>query len=126
PRPQVRLRRRQMTRPHATHPPEPRPPGGALTTRAPGARIGNAATAVTQERHVQRRAALHLLLKLLTALASLATAQGSWEPHGDLEVITYEVTPGETAKVYVEFDPGFDLDPEVRWGDGTVSFVDRF
>src|SRR5690606_40521229 len=26
----------------------------------------------------------------------------------------------------VEFDPGFDLDPEVRWGDGSVSFVDRF
>src|SRR5690606_16115146 len=115
------------------------PPGGALTTRAPGARIGSAAaatrerhaprraaTAVTQERHVQRRAALHLLLTLLAALASLATAQGSWEPHGDLEVITYEVMPGETAKVYVEFDPGFDFDPEVRWGDGTVSPVDRF
>ena len=95
-----------MTRPHVTHPPEPRPPGGAPTEK--------------------RHAALRLVLTLLAALASLAAAQGSWEPHGDLEVITYEVMPGETAKVHVEFDPGFDFDPEVRWGDGTVSFVDRF
>src|SRR5690606_37769447 len=65
-------------------------------------------------------------ITLVAVLIGVAAAQDDWEPHGDLEVLTYEVMPGETAKVHVEFDPGFDFDPEVRWGDGTVSFVDSF
>src|SRR5690606_28857890 len=159
PGPQVRLRRRQMTRAHVTHPPEPGPPEGAppggaapqerhAPTPAGGAPPEGTAP---RERHAQRRAtgaparpaaalpagvpsakrraaerARRLLITLLAALIGVAAAQDDWEPHGDLEVLTSEVTPGQTAKVSVEFDPGFDFDPEVRWGDGSVSSVDRF
>src|SRR5690606_1945529 len=68
---------------------------------------------------------LAIVAVLLAALTGLAAAQ-SWEPQGEIEVLTGEVMVGETAQVLVHFEPGLDFDPTLYWGDGTWDDVDRF
>jgi len=68
---------------------------------------------------------LAIVAVLLAALTGLAAAQ-SWEPQGEIEVLTGEVMVGETAQVLVHFEAGLDFDPTLYWGDGTSDDVDRF
>src|SRR5690606_2501332 len=68
---------------------------------------------------------LAIVAVLLAALTGLAAAQ-SWEPQGEIEVLTGEVMVGETAQVLVHFEAGLDFDPTLHWGDGTSDDVDRF